>query len=513
MRCSRIAMLICALFAQVNCAPESVVVPVPPPPPPPPACDPVVLAVQLLQVYSMTRVGGRGIAVLGTDVVLRAEPTLSCVGSPPLTAPVWTVDASNVLRDQSDQGNGHVFVAIAPGQATITVSWGSARDSFPIEVPPAPLMGPLRLLSAGNQATCSVNEAGTTFCWGSNGNRIVDLNGDGVTGVCDGGGGCRPIPLPRSILPSLNSLDARSGHACGLSSGQAWCWGDNGALQTGHASGPPAPVTGQITFKEVSVGGMHSCGLDLQGSAFCWGSDLLGQLGDSAPGMSAREPVPVKGGFRFKTIAAGESSTCALTEEGALFCWGEVLTGAGPTDTCNQGPKTTSAPCWLVPTPLTPAFPRAETVFRSLSLGSHACALSSEGTAYCWGSGDPQLLGLNSLSSRAPVPQPVETSLVFESISSGRIHTCALTSSGEAFCWGGSAGGTDGQLGDGTMENRTRPVPVLGGLRFRSITAGIDHTCGITLDARGYCWGGNRAGQLGTGSRSGSLVPVPILGQ
>jgi hypothetical protein len=90
------------------------------------------------------------------------------------------------------------------------------------------------------------------------------------------------------------------------------------------------------------------------------------------------------------------------------------------------------------------------------------------------------------------------------------IFSCGLLSDGRAFCWGDNQAG---QLGDGTTTSRTLPTPVAGGLRFRQIAPGMDHTCGITNDGLAYCWGPNPAGELGDGTFQGhaapALVPMP----
>ena len=100
-------------------------------------------------------------------------------------------------------------------------------------------------------------------------------------------------------------------------------------------------------------------------------------------------------------------------------------------------------------------------------------------------------------------------------ISAGGAHTCALRTDGAAFCWGQN---TSGELGDGTLERRLSPVPVMGGHTFRAISAGDTHTCAITTLDRVYCWGDNRWGQLGTGTTEGpewcaypSRTAVPLI--
>jgi alpha-tubulin suppressor-like RCC1 family protein len=99
--------------------------------------------------------------------------------------------------------------------------------------------------------------------------------------------------------------------------------------------------------------------------------------------------------------------------------------------------------------------------------------------------------------------------LTFIQVSGGHssAHTCGITSDNLAYCWGWNF---SGQLGDGTTQDRSRPVPVAGGLRFRQVSPGSEHTCGVTIDYRAYCWG--HGGRLGDGTQEQHLTPVPVSG-
>jgi alpha-tubulin suppressor-like RCC1 family protein len=83
---------------------------------------------------------------------------------------------------------------------------------------------------------------------------------------------------------------------------------------------------------------------------------------------------------------------------------------------------------------------------------------------------------------------------VFTSLTVGGFHACALTADGSPYCWGANQ---FGQLGDSTQTSRTTPTPVAGGLKFKSLSAGFFHTCGQTTDGSVMCWGLNSAGELG----------------
>jgi alpha-tubulin suppressor-like RCC1 family protein len=86
-----------------------------------------------------------------------------------------------------------------------------------------------------------------------------------------------------------------------------------------------------------------------------------------------------------------------------------------------------------------------------------------------------------------------------------------VTTTGKGYCWGPN---NVGQLGDGTTTNRSRPAAVSGGLEFREISPGsnaeTDHVCGLTTGGKVYCWGENMFGQLGDGTTENSSTPVPI---
>ena len=104
--------------------------------------------------------------------------------------------------------------------------------------------------------------------------------------------------------------------------------------------------------------------------------------------------------------------------------------------------------------------------------------------------------------------------LSFRQVSAGTRHTCGVSTTNQAYCWGYNGFSSHGgQLGDGTTTQRLKPVAVVGGRSFSQISAGVDHTCGVTTDSRAYCWGRNDYGQLGDGTFEDSkLTPVAVAG-
>lgn len=150
--------------------------------------------------------------------------------------------------------------------------------------------------------------------------------------------------------------------------------------------------------------------------------------------------------------------------------------------------------------------------------GSHSCALSAAGRAYCWGDNNLGQLGVAQGIELAKSPIKVSTDVVFTSLAAGGLHTCGLTVSGDAYCWGFNR---SGQLG--SLTQLTTPTRVSGGVPpMMQLSAGANHTCGLTRAGVVYCWGDNTFGQIGDGidrsatAQIGSVAtpePVAIGGE
>ena len=147
--------------------------------------------------------------------------------------------------------------------------------------------------------------------------------------------------------------------------------------------------------------------------------------------------------------------------------------------------------------------------FASVSAGNlHTCGLTVTGNAHCWGFNDFGQLGDGSTTGSL-TPVLVSGGIRFSSISTKGGHTCGVTSVGEAYCWGENF---SGELGDGTTINRLTPMLVSGGLSFASVSSSFSETCGVTTGGDAYCWGENFSGQLGDGTTINRLTPVPVAG-
>lgn len=248
----------------------------------------------------------------------------------------------------------------------------------------------------------------------------------------------------------------------------------------------------RVELNSLALGTSHACGLSV-GGIVCWGADFANQLDNSTGADSI--PTLTNEPWNYLQVAAGGNRNCALTEGGAVDCWGTSFrfrvpgTGFGGI------------------------------VLSRITVGtSMSCGLTANGTAYCWGTGP---LGDGPTSTSATPVQVQGTGpggLVVTDISSGAFYNCLVTTLQEAYCWGSNGAG---QLGDSTQVDRTLPTLVLGSgagspagdRAFVSIQTGPgETTCGINVNANVLCWGRAPTGNgTGTGSRTPQIV-APLSG-
>jgi len=266
------------------------------------------------------------------------------------------------------------------------------------------------------------------------------------------------------------------------------------ASMTGAAEAMSAQFAVGLTFSQLSVGYLQSCGVTTSGAAYCWGRNIDGQLGDGTT-TDRTAPVLVLGGLHVARVSTGWSHSCALTISGAAYCWGFNANGA-----LGDGTMTNH----ITPEPVLGGLS-----FAQVSAGSeYTCSVTTSGAAYCWGLNVHGQLGDGSLNSQSR-PVPVLGTLIFDQVGTGFDNTCGVTTERVAYCWGSNE---FGQLGDGTTTDHTSPVLVLGGLGFVQVSAGSEDTCGVITGGAAYCWGENDHFKLGDGTMADRMSPEPVLG-
>ncbi len=320
-------------------------------------------------------------------------------------------------------------------------------------------------------------------------------------------------PLPGGpTSPCFTRVAAGAAHTCGLrTDGTVLCWGGNpgGRLGVGAANGAASVVLPTIvagvrgTPVDIAAGGSHTCARTMNGELWCWGDNGMGQVGDGTSGNTRPAPTLVFAvGASVTSVATGAQFTCVVRTDRAVWCWGDnsnfqlALSARVPRP--RPGPIGFS--------PGAPA-----TTVEIAAGAAHTCSRNAAGAILCWGANrDGQLGDSTRSSSFAPVAV-LGLSAPAAHLALGEDHSCTSTADGSALCWGAN---DQGQLGDGTAETRTIPVPVRGLTAVVELAAGATHTCARRSDETVWCWGGNHHGQLGDATSGTRATPaiVPGLG-
>lgn len=356
-------------------------------------------------------------------------------------------------------------------------------------------------VSAGFEHSCAVTNSGKALCWGRN---LFGQLGDGSTFN-------RFVPTQVSGLSSgVSFLAAGNVSSCAIRSGALSCWGWNDEGQLGDGtltpSNTPVAVTGMgsgVQQFSLAPNSKSACAVITGGAVKCWGKNDRGQLGDSSTSRRTT-PVQVTGlSSGVSQVAVGGSYACALTTAGAVKCWGANGVGelGNPSLSGDQ-----SEPQDV---------PALSSGVTAIGVGlQHACALMSDGTVKCWGQNSDGRVGDGTLIARA-TPVTVYNVTGATRLSVGQVHTCVIADGGVT-CWGANDAG---QLGDGaTYGGNAVPTPVPGlPSNATSISAGGYHTCAAFAGGEARCWGMNnngvgQGGQLGDGSVTNRTSPVAVSG-
>lgn len=324
------------------------------------------------------------------------------------------------------------------------------------------------------------------------------------------------------------------------------CWGNNEFGQVGIGRKDiskilhPETVDSGSLYREISVGGRHSCGITILNELKCWGFNFFGQLG---VGDNLDRDFPVKvGNETYSKVTTGSDHTCAVTTSGGLRCWGRNDFGqVGNGSNVNINSPATVDPVGA---------------YSVVSAGSlHTCAVLRSGTLKCWGKNDPYgVLGIGGNINKN-TPTVVDEGVAYLTVSSKYFHSCGITGLGSVKCWGLNR---FGQIGNNLMgatespglNSALAPVLIDSGTQYSSISTGGSHTCGVTKlnklkcwgsmnsslvpafydqdggyslvsSGNGYdcaisstgtlsCWGGNEYGQLGIGQIPSAMTPVVV---
>jgi len=435
------------------------------------------------------------------------EITLKTVASS--TAQTTTADFDQgTTSTASVTGNAVQLSQTTTGQSHLGATFGSIGATF-----------------------CGVDNSNHVYCWGENGSGQLGIDNAGadvdtplqVLGV----GGVGNLADISDVGFGGDYLVCSAG-----TDGTLFCWGANtyGGLGDNTTVLKDTPIqvlgvygSGYLTdIASFGSGAGHSCASKTDGTAFCWGYNFYGQLGDDHQGTNTSTPVQVVGvgGSGFLTsvdsVRVGGLNTCAIKTDDSVFCWGYNAF-------YQLGDRTKS----VKDTPVQVLGVDGSGYLSDVAdvgVGvSYVCAVKTDGTVYCWGNNASGQLGIDSATSSMGYPTQVlgtEGSGYLSDvadISVGSSHVCAVKTDGTVYCWGSNTGGALGI--DSATSSMGYPVQVVGVgasgylTDISEIGSGSAATCAVDSDGDVYCWGNNASGELGdNNSPTDSDTPIQVVG-
>jgi alpha-tubulin suppressor-like RCC1 family protein len=317
-----------------------------------------------------------------------------------------------------------------------------------------------------------------------------------------------PIPGSPGYTQIAHSVTAQFAVALDAG-GSAYAWGRNngGQLGNGTTTGSAVPVQVQapagVSLSGLSAGGIaYTLGIGSDGNAYAWGAQSTGLLGNgTGVGSTVPTPVSTPAGVTFTQVSAGLIHALALGSDGNAYAWGSNAWGM-----LGNGTNTSSS------VPVQVQAPAGVTFTQVSASGTQSFALAANGDLYAWGSnGSGQFGNGDTTGSLVPVQAYASAGVTFTQVSAGGNYSMALGSDGRVYASGAN---NAGQLGDGTITDSQVPVQVQlpAGLTFTQVTSGNTSSFAVASDGNAYAWGSNADGVLGDGTSAPQYLPVRVGG-
>jgi alpha-tubulin suppressor-like RCC1 family protein len=238
------------------------------------------------------------------------------------------------------------------------------------------------------------------------------------------------------------------------------------------------------------------------GIAFASGlAALVLACGDDAPSPTSPEAaleVAPAAALTFSQVSAGVEHACGVTTDGQAWCWGANSYGELGIPVEDSPDPCSSTPCSLRPVAVSGGHR-----FRHVAAGSQfTCGLTTGDEVFCWGRNDAGQLGTGSTAGSSSTPTEIAGDRTYRQVRAGVGNVaCAISTTRDAFCWG------SGRLGNASNSSRT-PVKVSRNLDWLQLSVGSNYVCGITTIREAWCWGVNNRGQLGDGTTTARGIPA-----
>ncbi|MFT3925574.1 MAG: hypothetical protein QM778_23745 [Myxococcales bacterium] len=314
----------------------------------------------------------------------------------------------------------------------------------------SPTCKPWSSMSASqNGHACGISD-GALFCWGNNDYGQLGV-GDKLS---------RRGPARVGLQNDWERVSAGYDFSCGIRAGALYCWGNQEWLKLANGLTPQRMGGDVSDWTEVITGLTSVCGLRNGGQIFCQGA------GEVAGNHSELAALTEDTGYEH--LAGAFTNACAL-RAGSLYCWGSNnlgQVGDGSTTARSEPTRIGSFKDWV-----------------AVDAGSSSCAVRANGAVYCWGSINdgkaPTLVhNVNSAASVATLTHAA----------------CALLTDDSVVCWGGNL---DGDIGSSDLAISAPPTALPFGKTWEAVEASANTGCGIVAGGL-YCWSENRFGERGT---------------
>jgi len=404
-----------------------------------------------------------------------------------------------VLAAQTNDATTNRAISVAqtcdlPDLASVAISPGTVFFVQSLGVPVVAGIG--SWLGMDNHVLRQDYPGGIIWSWGCNG---VGRLGDGTTTNRSS-----PVIVAGGFTDWRQVSAGRVSTVAVKTNGTAWTWGCNGVGGLGNNStvdrSSPVLVTGGFTdWCQVAMGYRHGHGVRTTGSLWSWGYNGSGQLGDNTTANKS-SPVSLIGGFTdwCQVTASGSRFALAIRQNGTLWSWGYggSFGQLGQNCTTNR-----SSPVSVV---------GGFTDWCQVStFYQHVLAVRQNGTLWSWGNNQYCRLGDGGATNRSSPGLVGGGFTDWCQASAGRAQSLAIRTNGSAWAWGLN---TSGQLGINDLTTRASPVQVCGGFTdWCQGTVGIQHSLAVRQNGTAWAWGVN-GGSFGDNTTTNRCSPVEVAG-
>ncbi|NYD28282.1 InlB B-repeat-containing protein [Leucobacter aridicollis] len=271
----------------------------------------------------------------------------------------------------------------------------STTDALVPTLVPAPDGVKFGSMAAGAFHSLAIGSDGNTYAWGYN------IYGQLGVGSTTDAHVPNVVRAPAGV--EFTSVAAGLNHSLAIGSdGNTYAWGNNVQGQLGNSttsnSNVPTVVSmpAGVSFTSVAAGQYHSLAIGSDGNTYAWGRNSDGQLGNSSTrNSSVPVLVRVPAGVSFTSVVGGDNHSLAVASDGSAYGWGNNGYGQLGNDSMRNAfvPTMVKAP--------------SDVTFEAVAAGRfRSVAAGADGNALAWGHNEAGQLGNGSIEHKL-VPTPV----------------------------------------------------------------------------------------------------------